>query len=53
LGHSLCAKRRVPQDHHARHVQEKGRHYRKLVEVAHGIEPLRTALVHPAPWTSY
>ena len=26
---------------------EKGRHYRKLIEAAHGLEPLRTAVVHP------
>lgn len=26
---------------------EKGRHYRKLIESAHGLEPLRTAVVHP------
>ena len=26
---------------------EKGRHYRKLIEAARGIEPLRTAVVHP------
>jgi phosphotransacetylase/acyl dehydratase len=26
---------------------EKGQHYRKLIEKAHGLEPLRTAVVHP------
>ena len=27
--------------------QEKGRGYRRLVEMTHGLEPLRTAVVHP------
>ena len=26
---------------------EKGRHFRKLIEAARGLEPLRTAVVHP------